>query len=177
MTTLTEPSMASASDTIGGAEPTSSTSTKTLTSTAPVFVPSYVNPAPLSKLRVKAQPFVPAAASKSNFLAEELGLDQLPAALTKPADLVSIGLQNQLLAHINKSGTEVAKAQHDSRRACSVTTKRAATRRAYVPSKRAKHSVDTVVKVNPALLTGVPLQRSGVSNLFDDMDLKSIATQ
>lgn len=161
-----------------------------LSARSPAFVPAYCNPLPTSSLRVHAKAFVPTPQPKS-LLAEELdmGLSRRPLTIERNSSALA-GICNSLTAHMEhidrsvrttNSRTVSTRAQRDERRSRNTTaaatvvvaaTKRPAAKRANVPSKRMRL---VAVLDDGHGLQGVPLQRSGVSNLFDELELKPVA--
>lgn len=195
------------------------TSRSKLCASTPSFVPAYVDASPSSKLRVHAQPFMPALPSSSELkqsgikksepaplsdLANELELDFQPRSRAQPSVAIS-SICNRLVAHIGKMEEEkaavaTARVSRDDRRGraaataaaatTSSATKRPAAKRAHLPSKKQRraassndassnasnaHGTSAVVD-GVALCAGLPLTRSGVSNLFDDLDLQPLVT-
>jgi hypothetical protein len=195
-------------DTMPVTEKKAETSTSKLSTSAPAFVPAYVDPLPPSKsstlLRALAQPFVPTPKPSvpKSLLAEELDLDlDLPTGSRRAVQSASapatevVAIYARMADSLEKSCQKSEKAPKEPSAAAPRTEPRgsgrrgdrhrtaaanAATKRAAlkpVPNasptkKQRKEQIDSAL-----LLEALPLTRSGVSNLLDELDIKPIASQ
>lgn len=143
--------------------------TSKLSAASPVFVPAY------SQVMTVMQP-------ATSFLSEELELDLAPRASSSAL----ANICNQLAVHID-SGKAVAAAPRPAATPRTSRSSRRAAAAAAVPNAAAskrpsttKHANAPSMKkmrtcaaaVDETLLAGLPLVRSGVSNLLDDMEIK-----